>query len=85
MKSKFIGTIPPSMKNRSELSKIVNINGSWYYHYGFTVLALIIYLGFNRNLIVVDYNGSVLTKMEWSKTHLKDEDSIEILSMAGGG
>ena len=67
-------------------NKILNINGSNYiFCYVLTVLELINYLGFNRNVIVIDYNGVVLEKKNWKKTYLNNKDSLEILSIAGGG
>ena len=67
-------------------NKILNINGSRYlFNPGFTILNLIEYLGFNKNVIVIDYNGIVLGKDCWEKTFLKSKDSLEILSIAGGG
>lgn len=43
------------------------------------------YLNFNTNLIVIDYNGSILQKEFWHKTNIKPNDNIEILTIAGGG
>ena len=42
------------------------------------------YLGFNKNVIVIDYNGS-FRKKSLAKNFLKDNDALEILSIAGGG
>ena len=39
----------------------------------------------SEELIVVDYNGVILQKEFWSKTTLKANDSLEILTIAGGG
>jgi thiamine biosynthesis protein ThiS len=46
---------------------------------------LLSYLGFNKNVVVIDYNGSILEKLSWDKTLLCHNDSLEILSIAGGG
>ena len=43
------------------------------------------YLGFNSNVIVLDYNGVILEKILWERTFLANEDNLEILSIAGGG
>jgi len=43
------------------------------------------YLGFNQKVIVVDYNGFILEKSQWEKTLVQNQDSLEILSIAGGG
>ena len=62
------------------------INGSTYLYVSpFSVLELMNYLGFNQKVIVVDYNGFILEKSQWEKTLLQNQDSLEILSIAGGG
>jgi len=67
-------------------NKVVNINGSRYlFTSSFTILELLVYLGFNMNVIVIDYNGSILQKSLWEQMYLKNEDNLEILSIAGGG
>jgi thiamine biosynthesis protein ThiS len=64
----------------------IKINGSTYlYTSSFTILELLTYLGFNQKVIVVDYNGFILEKSRWEKTVLKNQDLLEILSIAGGG
>tara|TARA_B100001173_G_C15597289_1_gene383066 strand:+ start:225 stop:455 length:231 start_codon:yes stop_codon:yes gene_type:complete len=67
-------------------NKFLEINGSKYLFYpGLTILDLTNYLGFNKNVIVIDYNGFILEKKSWEKTSLQNGDSLEILSIAGGG
>ena len=62
------------------------INGVNYRFSGsFTVLSLLKYLGFNTTLIVIDFNGTILSKEFWSQTQLKSNDNLEILTLAGGG
>ena len=66
--------------------KILILNGEPYiYKVPFTLSTLLNYLGFNTALIVVDYNGSILPKEFWSRTTLQTNDTIEILTVAGGG
>ena len=66
--------------------KIFNINGSKYvFQYKVSILELMNYLGFNKNVIVIDYNGTVLEKNLWEETYLNNNDCLEILSIAGGG
>ena len=68
------------------INKILNINGSKYlFNSNLTILELIDYLGFNKNVIVIDYNGIILEKKFWEFTRLQMEDYLEILSIAGGG
>ena len=67
-------------------NKTLTINGSKYIiNSKFTVLELINYLGFNKSVIVIDYNGIIVQKKLWGLTFLNDKDSLEILSIAGGG
>jgi len=62
------------------------LNGKKYnYKASFTLSTLLDYLGFNTSLIVVDYNGAILPKEFWPQTILKTNDSVEILTIAGGG
>jgi len=65
---------------------MVNINGlNYLLKSKFTILELMDYLGFNKNVIVVDYNGTILEKKAWDQTILETKDSLEIVSIAGGG
>jgi sulfur carrier protein len=64
----------------------LTINGKKYQSSShLTIFSLLLYLGFKLNLIVIDYNGTVLPREWWSKTILNDKDNIEILTIAGGG
>lgn len=66
--------------------KKVLINGALYQcTNSFTIFSLLSYLGFNTNLIVIDYNGVILPKESWNRTGLNTNDRIEILTLAGGG
>lgn len=66
-------------------SKIL-INGLEYrFRAPLTIFELLNYLGFNTNLVVVDYNKSILQKEFWPSTTLQANDKIEILTIAGGG
>ena len=68
------------------LNKSLVINGEIYnFQVQFTVASLLVYLGFNLDLIVIDYNGTVLQKEFWKQTYLNANDTIEILTVAGGG
>ena len=65
---------------------MITINGEMYRYTGaFTIFSLLRYLGFNIDLIVVDYNGAILQKEFWDCTYLGEMDTLEILTIAGGG
>ena len=76
-----------TQKNSIENSnETLLVNGLKYeYQPPMNVLNLLQYFGFNTNIIVVDYNGTILSKSRWQKTNLKQNDSLEILTIAGGG
>lgn len=65
---------------------IIFVNGSPYeYIKPFSAQDLLLYLGFNTDVILVDYNGSILQKEEWPTIFLQNQDRIEIITLAGGG
>ena len=67
-------------------NKSLILNGLLYeYKSPITIMNLLEYLGFNIRVIIVDYNGAILPKESWQKKYLKENDSIEILTIAGGG
>ena len=39
----------------------------------------------NNKKVAVEYNGKIVTKMNYNKKFLKDNDSIEIVHFIGGG
>ena len=42
-------------------------------------------MGYKRNTIVVELNNLIINSKKWSKVKLKDGDSLEIVSIVGGG
>ena len=46
---------------------------------------LITKLGHHPQLIVVEFNGTILNPDSWKKQFLKDGDTIEIVTIVGGG
>ena len=65
---------------------IIQLNGiSYEYKKSLSIYELLNYLGFNLNVVLVDYNGNVIPKPRWSTIQLQDQDKIEILTLAGGG
>ena len=68
------------------MKSILKINGSNYlFTKSLTILELMEYLGFNKKVIVIDYNGAILDKTLWKEISLQNMDYLEILSIAGGG
>ena len=46
---------------------------------------LIEILGHNPRLIVVEFNGIILNPQRWSEQEVEDGDSLEIVTIVGGG
>ena len=42
-------------------------------------------MGYKSNTIVVELNNLIINSMKWGKVKLKDGDSLEIVSIVGGG
>tara|TARA_B100000029_G_scaffold459898_1_gene490418 strand:+ start:702 stop:914 length:213 start_codon:yes stop_codon:yes gene_type:complete len=42
-------------------------------------------LGHNPRLVVVEFNGTILPPQIWGKQRVEDEDSLEIVTIVGGG
>ncbi len=42
-------------------------------------------LGLNPKLIVVEFNGVIITREKWAKQKVCDGDVLEIVTIVGGG
>ena len=61
----------------NQAKKIFSINSSNYiFESTITLMELLNYLGFNENVIVIDYNGLILEKKLWKKTYLRGKTRI---------
>jgi thiamine biosynthesis protein ThiS len=66
----------------------LNINGKLYKlvsSYKISLSHLIIFLGYKLNLVAVEYNGKIININHWDKTYIKNNISIEIVTIVGGG
>ena len=50
-----------------------------------TISDLINYFGYNKSLLVVEYNHFICNKTHWNKTSVQNNDTIEIVTIVGGG
>ena len=46
---------------------------------------LITQLGYQPQLVVVELNGIIINPQEWINTKIKDGDSLEVVTIVGGG
>ncbi len=49
------------------------------------LLQIIESLGYHPRLVVVEFNGMILNQACWSEQLVKDGDTIEIVTIVGGG
>ena len=62
------------------------LNGQKYLTtYNLTVSELIDYFGYNKSLLVVEYNQFICNKNDWNKIFIQENDKIEIVTIVGGG
>jgi len=50
-----------------------------------TISDLVHYFGYNKSLLVVEYNQFICSKTHWDKILIQDNDKIEIVTIVGGG
>jgi thiamine biosynthesis protein ThiS len=50
-----------------------------------TIEDLLVYLGFNISVILINYNGALISKELIRKVFMKNNDYLEIITIAGGG
>lgn len=43
------------------------------------------HLGLNPRLVAVEYNGEILHRQFWERTHIQAGDRLEIVTIVGGG
>lgn len=50
-----------------------------------TLSEFLSFKGLNPDTIIVELNGKIIKKTEWSHTALSDKDCLEVLKFVGGG
>ena len=50
-----------------------------------TLIELVHYFNYNDVLLVLEYNNSICIKKHWKDIYIKDRDTIEIVTIVGGG
>ena len=51
----------------------------------FFLEGLILHLGYEPQLVVVELNGTIINPQEWINIKIKDGDSLEVVTIVGGG
>jgi thiamine biosynthesis protein ThiS len=66
--------------------KQFSLNGELYLiNLDITILDLINYFNYNDSLLVLEYNNTICNKKNWGDTRVLNEDTIEIVTIVGGG
>ena len=47
--------------------------------------AVVGWLGYHPGLVVVEYNGIIITPARWADQVVQDGDNLEIVTIVGGG
>ena len=50
-----------------------------------TIFELMKYFNFNTSLMVLEYNHLIFNQKKWNTTFVKNNDTIEIVTIVGGG
>ena len=50
-----------------------------------TVASLLVQLGMKPDRVAVELNRELVSRERWDKTHLSDDDKLEIVHFVGGG
>lgn len=52
---------------------------------GLTLPALLEQLGYRPQLVVVEYNGTILRRRDWPEQVVGESDVLEVVTIVGGG
>lgn len=63
----------------------MKVNGNNYEYTGQTVQEVLKALQFRLDRIVVEYNGKILSKSDWTSTRVSAADTMEVVTFVGGG
>ena len=67
------------LKVNGEIKIINNSNEEFF------LKGLIIHLGYQPQLVVVELNGLIVNPQDWINTKIKDGDCLEVVTIVGGG
>jgi thiamine biosynthesis protein ThiS len=64
----------------------ITLNEQQYYiTNSIPLIDLLLYLNYNLDLIVLEYNKRIIPKVKWPTILLMSNDQIEIITIVGGG
>lgn len=67
-------------------SKMFFLNGyKFYTTHSLTIKDILQYFNYQNTLFVIEYNNLICDKNEWSKIKINHDDTVEIITIVGGG
>ena len=67
-------------------TKTFFLNGEEYFSDKIiNLLEIISYFNYNSSLLVLEYNSFICPKKDWNSIFINDKDTIEIVTIVGGG
>jgi sulfur carrier protein len=52
---------------------------------GLNLLQLLEHLGYRPQLVVVEFNGTILPRQRWPEQPVREADGLEVVTIVGGG
>ena len=52
---------------------------------GLNLLQLLEHLGYRPQLVVVEFNGTILPRARWADQPVREADGVEVVTIVGGG
>ena len=52
---------------------------------GLSLQQVLEHLGYRPQLVVVEFNGSILPRQRWSEQPVREADGLEVVTIVGGG
>ena len=69
-----------------EETKTFFLNGEEYFSDKIiNLLDIVNYFNYNSSLLVLEYNNFICPKKEWNNIFIENKDTIEIVTIVGGG
>ena len=64
----------------------IRLNGEAVYcPEGLNLLQLLEHLGYRPQLVVVEFNGTILPRQRWPEQPVREADGLEVVTIVGGG
>lgn len=52
---------------------------------GLEIRELLLHLGYQPDVVVIELNGTILSRSQWSGRRVVESDAMEVVTIVGGG